>query len=349
MCAATDQDLGSPTVTLAQAQRILDHHRTQSTPIVTFEELRNSGYSAFTPTKTYVVVLADSSSYTLKVSPPPAPTSPAYAPNSLAAEHALLQLLSSQTSIPHPTAHALDTSLALLSYPYLLLSHPRGIPLSRARASGKLSPRQALLLDLRMGAYLKQLHGVQNDWFGLPAQAADALYSWQEAFTLLLETLLEEARERGVAAPYEDVRRYLSRAIGFFLFDDCEMPSLVSFAGDEDATLVQFDLESPSQDDEVPITSFLSFSHALWGDPLLEAMFCDPSAALSEGYGGSPIVFARQRTKRIWYTLFLALMVLVQTAREEQTLMGEQDTDKVEWAKQALEKCAEELRDAPCY
>jgi len=306
--------------------------------------------SAFTPTKSYVVTLEDKSAYILRIAPPAPSSTATYAPNSLATEQALLQLISQHTSIPLPAILTLDTSLSLVQYPYLLLSRPRGIPLSAAAASGALSARQRALLDLRQGAFLKQLHEqVQNEWFGLPTQAADGLYSWQEAFTLLLEELLDEACGRGVPLPYDDVRRYLSRAIGSFLFDDCDVPSLISFTGDADSTIVDFDIEKPTEGDEVEITSFLSVSHALWGDPLMETMFLEPREALLEGYGGSPIVFPRQKTTRLWYTLFLALMVLVQHKREEEARADKDGDEKVRWATETLQKCAEELEDAPCY
>ncbi|KAI8973109.1 hypothetical protein BD414DRAFT_540009 [Trametes punicea] len=291
-------------VTLEDVQRILDQHRGGSTTISDFKPLDRTGFEIFTPTKAYVVRVDDGTSYILKATPPASTASITYAPNTLAMEHALLKLVASQTDIPHPTIHVLDTSHSIVPYPYLLLSHPRGIPLSAARASGKLSPRQAALLDLRTGAYLKQLHErVQNDWFGLPSQEQDALYSWQEAFTLLLESLLEDARAAGVELPYEDVRQYLSRAIGFFLFDDCEVPSLISFTGDEDATF-----------------------------------------AFVEGYGGPLIVFGRQKTKRLWYTIFLALVVLLQAKRS-----GETENEKVKWATEVLHRSVADLKDAPCY
>ncbi|KAI0644012.1 hypothetical protein C8Q79DRAFT_913810 [Trametes meyenii] len=333
-------------VTLDDAQRIVDLHRGGSTNITDFGPFTSNGFDAFTSTRAYVVKLDDGTSYILKAAPSTSATSAPYTPNTLTIEHALYQVLSSQTDIPAPTAHSLDTSQAIVPYSYLLLSHPRGVPLSAARASGKLSPRQLALLDLRTGAYLKQLHErVQNDWFGLPSQEKDELYSWQEAFTPLLEGLLEDAQRAGIALPYEDLRRCLSRAIGFFLFDDCEVPSLVSFTGDDDTTFVDFDLERGAPGDvEIPVTSFAAFSHALWGDPLLETMFLSPSQAFIEGYGGPLIVFGRQKTKRLWYTVFLALVVLLQAKREDTTT-----NSKVQWAEETLQKAVVDLKDAPCY
>ena len=305
--------------------------------------------SAFTPTKAYTIRTSDGTSYLLKVTPPASVVSTTpYRTNALATEHALLGLLSNQTDIPTITVHALDTSESLVPYSYLLLEHPRGVPLSHARASGKLSARQLAMLDLRTGAYLKQLHErVQNDWFGLPSQEKDELYSWQEAFTPLLEGLLDEAHRAGIELPYEDLRICMCRAIGFFLFDDCEVPSLVSFTGDEDSTFVDVDLETGApggEDEEVRITSFGAFGHALWGDPLLETLFMDPSAGLVEGYGGPLIVFARQKTKRLWYSLFLALVVLVEARRQ-----GKEEHEKVQWARELAERSATALKNAPCY
>lgn len=288
----------------------------------------------------------DGTSYILKsVSPE---KSLVYQTNSLEHEHALGQLLSQHPDIPQPKAIALDTSTSIVPFPYLLLSHPQGIPLFLARSSGKLTQRQTTLLDLRLGQLYKSIHDkVQNDWFGLPSQASDELYSWQEAFTWQLEGLLNELHESGEDIPYEDIRRYLSRAIGFFLFDDCEVPSLISFLGDETTVFIDFDLDSPSSQDEIPITSIYSLSHALWGDPLLETMFFNPSAAFLEGYGENLTIFARQKTKRIWYTLFLALVIIVQNKRSESANLGH--ADKVRWARETLQKCTTELKDAPCY
>ncbi len=272
-----------------------------------------------------------------------------YTTNTIEVESDLLQILAKTTDIPHMEPLKLDTTLRIIPYPYLLLAGKPGIPLALARQSGKLSSRQSLLLDLRIGSYFKQLHeSVQNDWFGLPSQGNDELYSWQEAFTSLLEGLLHEGETIGVNIPYEDVRRYLSRAIGSFLFDDCEVPSLVSLTGDEWTVMVDFDPETPTEDEQVPITSMIPTSYALWGDPMLEAMFLEPSVAFLEGYGGSPVVFARQKTKRLWYNLFLALIVVLQA---ESSKANRSDTidSKTSWARDTLVTCIEKLKDAPCY
>jgi hypothetical protein len=68
-----------------------------------------------------------------------------------------------------------------------------------------------------------------------------------------------------------------------------------------------------------------------------------------EGEGGTLIIFPRQRTKRIWYTLFLALVVLAEAGRDK----GDGEVDdrthqKVKWARESLPRCVEMLKNAPC-
>jgi len=293
-------------------------------------------------------------SYTLVVSSSK-PSDSEYRPNSISTIAHLLTVVASQSSIPFPALHKLDTSLTLLPYHYLLLSSPppRSITLSDARKSNIFTPEQDARIDLQLGLYLRQLHSIQNDWFGIPQpndkEPMEPSYSWQESFTLLLETILIELESRSASGleleiPFEEIRRYLSRAIGFFLFDDVEVPSLIGFTLSNEDVLIS--LPSASTADEPHIVSLPIPTHALWADPMLETLFMPPgpSQALLEAYtngGGSLIVFPRQRTKRIWYTLFLAGVVLAESVRE--------DVEKVKWATELIRECMEKLKDAPCY
>ncbi|THH30739.1 hypothetical protein EUX98_g3432 [Antrodiella citrinella] len=306
--------------------------------------------SSLTSTQSYVVRATNGATFLLKAAPSTPSDHPTYSPNTLDFEYTLAQQMSKCQDIPQPNLIAFDPSLATVPYPYILSAHPAsGISLAQAHASNKLTERQILLLDLRLGSHFKRIHDeVQNDWFGLPSQEKDELYSWQEAFTSILETVLQDARDLGETLPYEEIRKYLSRAIGFFLFDDCEVPSLISFLGDEESIRVDFDPESPTQDEEIPITSVFSLSHALWGDPLLETVLLDPSPAFLEGYGGSPIIFARQKTKRMWYTLLQALVVLVQSHRSSGVDASRVDV-KRGWAREKVAQCVQALANAPCY
>jgi hypothetical protein len=291
-----------------------------------------------------------------------------YHSNSLPLAAELLTRIRTQTDIPILRSK-LNTSLSLIPYHYLLsplspFSSTSIISLPDARRSGALTPNKNVLIDLLLGKFLGQLHsGVQNDWYGLPTlggvEPGVPSYSWQETFTGLLEDLLAQVEAAGLTLPYPDIRLYLSRAIGSFLFDDVEVPSLVWFTGSEDDIYLVVPSAEGAETAPGGIAAILpNIGNALWGDPLLECFMMGkegegPSEAFLEGYVGGGgeklVVFPRQRTKRVWYTLFLALLVVTKygavASEGEEAFVGE----KRVWAKEALRRCVETLRDAPYY
>ncbi|KAJ7319078.1 hypothetical protein DFH08DRAFT_1035671 [Mycena albidolilacea] len=358
---------GEPSVSIEQAQAVVDKHFTNDdlpATIVNFTQVAQ-GFSYTPGMTTYLLDLAISSnaepthsSFLVVSSAPPPEPSEVYAPNILQLFPQIISLIRTTTPIPIPDP-ILDKSCSLLPYLYLVtpiypLTSTRLVSLSQARAANLLTPQQQALIDLQLGQYLGSLHsGAQNDWFGLPSATppADPSYDWQETFTLLLETLLHDVPalhpSLNLAPTLAALRPPLARAIGAFLFSDADTPSLVWFTGSPEDVFLAF----------TPEGAFSAFAilpvvaHALWGDPLLETFFAGPgeaSAAFWEGYraargaqDGNLMVFPRQRTKRLWYDVFLALVVL----RERR---GTED-EKTRWAGETLARCAGALRDAPCY
>jgi hypothetical protein len=213
--------------------------------------------------------------------------------------------------------------------------------------------------------------------------------SWQETFVSLFEGVLgyvkdceeKEAMERlgaprsddgagnaqprdedvesRVILPYEDLQRYMSRAIAFFLFDDVEVPSLVWLSGTEEDVYVSLPSSAQGEGDPQIIAFLPTLSHALWGDPLLESIFLSlssPNSAVSlEGYTYSPLIlFPRQRTKRLWYTIYLCLVVLGEWyLGQGSTLGGQEDArrrqEHAKCARGMIVDCVEALKDSPCY
>ncbi|KAJ6551418.1 hypothetical protein B0H19DRAFT_1157558 [Mycena capillaripes] len=354
-------------VSIEQAQAVVDKHFSNGdlpATIVNFT-LVSQGFSYTPGITTYLFDLAISSnaepthsSFLVVSSTPPSDPSEVYSPNGLRIFPNLISLIRTNTSIPIPDP-ILDASCTLLPHPYLVtpiypLTSTRLVSLSQARAAQLLTPQQQALIDLQLGQYLGSLHsGAQNDWFGLPSAIppADPSYDWQETFTLLLESLLDAVPALHPTLNLDPVlsalRLPLARAIGAFLFADADTPSLVWFTGSPDDVFLAF----------TPEGAFSAFAilpavaHALWGDPLLEAMFAGPggaSDAFWEGYrnargeqDGRLIVFPRQRTKRLWYDVFMALVVL----RERRGM----EDEKTRWAGESLRRCAEALQDAPFH
>jgi hypothetical protein len=142
------------------------------------------------------------------------------------------------------------------------------------------------------------------------------------------------------------LRPPLARAIGAFLLSDADAPSLVWFTGSAEDVFLAFTPEARSAR-----SRSCSRSRTRCGATRFEAFFAGPgeaSAAFWEGYrtargtqNGGLMVFPRQRTKRLWYDVFLALVV----PRERH---GTED-EKTRWAGETPVKCAGASRDAPCY
>ncbi|KII89235.1 hypothetical protein PLICRDRAFT_175453 [Plicaturopsis crispa FD-325 SS-3] len=348
-------------LTLKQAQQVINVHFDPSYIISSLEESRDDGYSYSPTTKSYLLHVSaptdDNLTYLLLLSHPNPPPSPApILPLELL--QVLHNLIATQTSIPIPALHTFSTSLDVLPYYYALFAHPyvpgpNVMTLAHARDQGRLSEVDDVRLDLQLGVYLKQLHAIQNDWFGVPEASAAAPTSsllssaftfdehaltWQEAFTPLLEKIIDALEP--TYPELADARLYLSRAIGFFLFDDVEVPSLVSVTGGAEDVWLSV---PPGSEPSIVFLHPRILTHVIWGDTLLALLLLPPgpSQALCEAYTDGPLtIFPRQQTKRVWYVLFVACLVL---------LNGGAKSEKGPWALEKLRECVVKLKDAPYY
>ena len=227
--------------------------------------------------------------------------------------------------MPVPTALVSDTTKSLVDFDYLLLPHP---------SPAALPTRTLTASEGRtFGQQLRKIHGIDNDWFGVPGEPSNVI-SWEEAFTLLLEALLDkaEADELWETVKIEHVRGALSQAIGFFLFDDVEVPSLVWLTGDE-LSAIEVEENGKSK------LTFLGFSHAVWGDPRMEHVFMDKVEDIREGYDHDLFPLPRQRIKGVWYSLFYALLVLTES----------EDVQRVQRARVKVKECVDGLQLAKYF
>lgn len=408
----------TPAITLKEAQDIVAEYEGNEVSVTSLVEVGNAGFSYTASKRIYDITLTSASArYLLLTSPLHSDSKHDSSPTitaTLQEISALLTRVVSCTNVPMPKPVARDSSGGNGRWGFgwllLLIPQPSQVPAdmstsisSLASLRPTLSPRQLARVELRLGTYLRALHGVTNEWFGRPVEstviqsgptlfpsflqttsgnekgeeAEDwSKYSWQDTFVLMLEELIAELCEadRGASSlslreelgiDVEELRRYLSRAIGAFLFDDVESPGLVWVTGSEADVLVSLPLKDGTEiEDEIEAEADIAYllptlSHALWGDPLMETWFVPPgpSQAVKEGYFGGEgtlIVFPRQKTKRVWYTIYLALLVLAEERRggnKGATGQGGDSTgrDKVQWAREVLPKCVKALKDAPCY
>ncbi|KAF7313833.1 hypothetical protein HMN09_00540800 [Mycena chlorophos] len=341
-------------ISIEQAQAIVAKAFLESAPTITSISEIPHGYSFTSSQTSYILDLALGSnvdathSSFLVVSTDDASPSGSL-PNSLSLFPQLLNTIRSNTSIPIPSP-ILDETRSVIPHTYLItpiypIVSTHLISLAQARESAILSAQQSAVIDLQLGQWLGELHkGAQNDYFGLPSATtpADPSYDWQDTFVALLEEQLDLAATRHPELPIDGFRATLGRAISAFLWSDVDVPSLVWFTGSPDDVFLAF---TPSGQFSA-FALLPAFAHAVWGDPLLETFFIGASNAFWEGYravrgeqDSAIMVFPRQRTKRVWYDVFLALVVLNQRDK--------MSDDKTSWALDCLHKSAETLKNAP--
>jgi len=236
------------------------------------------------------------------------------------ATKSILSQIAKRSDVPVPQVLVSDATKTLVDFDYLLLPHPS----PAALPTRTLSAAE----ERTFGQHLRKIHAIDNDWFGVPGEPSDVI-SWEEAFTLLLEALLDktEADELWDTVKIDHVRGALSRAIGFFLFDDVEVPSLVWLTGDESSAM------EVEENGESKLT-LLGFSHAVWGDPRMERVFMDEVRDVQEGYNENLFLVPRQRIKGVWYSLFFALLIIAES----------EDVRRVERARLKVEECVDELQ-----
>ena len=236
------------------------------------------------------------------------------------ATKSILSEIAQRSDVPVPRVLASDATKTLVDFDYLLLSHP---------SPAALPTRTLTAPEGRtFGQQLRKIHGIDNDWFGVPGEPSTVI-SWEEAFTLLLEALLDktETDELWETVKIEHVRGALSQAIAFFLFDDVEVPSLVWLTGDE-LSVIEVEENGESK------LTFLGFSHAVWGDPRMEHVFMDEVKDIREGYDENLFPLPRQKIKGVWYSLFYALLMVTES----------EDVQRVARARLEVKECVDRLQ-----
>lgn len=318
-----------------QAQLILDRHLSdESVAVVAVTNMTKNILFGASGVQTYLVSVAGDNKpdYVLKVytndKSTRRPTT--YAANSIKEEYDLLVHLrtrwissssASKFELPTPIATTKTTD----SFSYSLFSRPRGTPATFSA----MNKDEKIKFDYCIGNFLRLLHQIDGEFFGRPGTPEDERqYTWQDAFVLALEEALDSVQDTvGPDFPGETIRRQLSCAIGSFLFDDVEWPSLVTITADEGSFLL-------SEDNNVVCTLANGLPRAVWGDPLMERLFVEPRWPLVMGYkereGSTPEYFAngspdkssisesgltilpRQNTKMLWYQLYAALIPIAE-------------------------------------
>ncbi|WP_437542280.1 aminoglycoside phosphotransferase family protein [Sorangium sp. So ce367] len=258
-------------------------------------ELKDGWFNA-----AYNIRLADGREVILKIAPPRGAEVMFYEKNIMATEVAAMRLVRRNPAIPVPQIYHFDDTRDLCDSDYFFMEKIAADNLEHVKPS--LSPETQASIDLHIGEIVRAINGFTGTYFGYDGNPDLRASTWREAFTRIMESVLEDGARKGVAYDqgYDEIRAAVLR----------HAPAL-----DEVTTpcLVHWDVWNPNVFvKEGRVAGIIDFERALWADPLMEAQFRLLSAegitSCMRGYGKTSFTFEEERRCRL-YSLHLALVM----------------------------------------
>lgn len=261
---------------------------------------------------TYGVELGDGTRAVVKTAPTSSDQLLSHEHRLLRAEAMVYQLAEADPALLMPRLLLADFTHTVLPGDAVVASWAPGVPVEQVP---ELAARTAVDRERALGAVMGRLHALRGDRFGyLDSEGTLRGDTWTEAFGLMVEALLADARRWGVPVPADETRAALRRHRA--ATDDVRQPSLVH------ADLWPGNLfVDPATG---ALTAVIDPERAFWGDPLFDVVGAEPlrndwpSPALVAGHAdtgdplplGTPLGQARLALCR----LYLALVMTVEVA-----------------------------------
>jgi aminoglycoside phosphotransferase (APT) family kinase protein len=281
------------------------------TEAVTTVPLSGGGFASVTR-----IDLADGRSVVLKVGPSSEIGILAYEDGVVGAEARYLRLIERRLpGAPCPKVHHHGTDKSPGGSEWLITEFLPGVALTSLERE---ADRNTVRADL--GAAVARLHTITGDRFGFDGGRAGGR-TWREAFTAIIESLLDDAVRWnvGLVVPAERIRAAVAGTAD--VLDDVDRPALLHFDLWDGNVLCAADPNG-----RWGLAGLVDGERFLFGDPLLDfvssALFQqieledDPAHPFVLGYAaeaGRPTTFtARERRRLELYRLHLYLLMTVE-------------------------------------
>lgn len=231
-------------------------------------------------------------------------------------EFYVYQLLKEQ-NIPIPKMFGYDFSRKDIPCDYLFLERVKGKSWSKYLLDFKLIRKSNPSLMKQLGKINAVLHGVEGDWFGYIKDNGCHRYDlWSDAFTAMVNDLLEEAKQRGYNLPYTEIRAAVNSRRE--LLDEIKKPKLVNF------DMWTGNIYLASNKGKLNISGIIDFERFFFGDPL--ATFpsfvhtkLEKESNFISGYSeviGKPFKLKDEdRSRLVLYSIYAYLVEVVGTYR----------------------------------
>jgi aminoglycoside phosphotransferase (APT) family kinase protein len=255
----------------------------------------------------YRIRLRDGRQVVLKIAPPADVEVLTREVGMMRAELAAMRLVAENTSVPVPRVDHADLSHELVDADYFFMEYIDADNFGIAAAEALLAPEVVAAGNRELGQLNRQINEVVGPHFGPLVGEGSA--TWHEAFTKMIEDTLDDRARAQVDIGWndDDIRGVLAEHAS--TLDEVTVPHLV-----------EVDLWAKnSMIRDGRIVAILDHERAVWGDPLMEAGltgldfpdFGDP-ADFMVGFGLARLTPA-ERTRRRLYSLYLALIMVVET------------------------------------
>jgi Ser/Thr protein kinase RdoA (MazF antagonist) len=284
---------------LEAVQAIVTHQFGNQRRLVAFEELKEGYFNAAARLE-----LDDGLRVVLKAAPPPGMPILRYERDILRVEVESLRLVGAQTGVPVPQVLAYDPSRRLLESEYFLMECLPGTPFHKLRPV--CSAEQQEVVELEMGRLAREIGSLHGSAFGYFAQPTPAGVSWRECFAGMLQGVLQDGEVAGVGLPMTYAEMYGLLEAHFGVLETVTIPQLVHWDLWDGNVFVD-----PAT---YAITGLIDFERALWGDPLMEAIFRvpEPRGAYARGYGGELLGAPGATLRRSLYNVYLYLIMIIE-------------------------------------
>jgi aminoglycoside phosphotransferase (APT) family kinase protein len=273
----------------------------------------------------YRIRLRDGAEVVLKIAPPPHVEVMTYERGAMGIELASLRLIAEHTSVPVPRIDYADRSRELCDADWFFMPFIDADNFGIVRDSLTAAERDAY--DEALGAANRELNSIRGAAFGPLAGPGDP--TWRACFTRMIGDVLADGERRGVdlGFGYDRIRELI--AAHRDCLDEVTEPRFVEWDLWDSNVMVR----------DGKLVAIIDHERAFYGDPLLEAGFTaldlpafGDSAAFVRGYG-HPELTATQRQRRRLYTLYLVLIMIIETE-----CRGHTDTGQYDWARVRLQE-----------
>jgi len=311
----------------ADIQRVANH-TFGKLPLLSVRELTDGWFN----TAFHITMGEGQVQTVLKVGPPDEADILSYEKDLLRAEVETMKLVARNPDIPVPRITGDDFSRTYLPYDYYFMDFIDGTTWDKIRNT--LSAAQNNIIEFQLGQITAHINAYENTTFGYYAFGRE-IDNWPDAFRWMCELLYADAKRYQIAVELSEQEFFDKFEEHRVIFAEITRPQLVHWDLWAGNIFITFAGDTPK------IVGIIDFERALWGDPLMESYPGRLGGIRNyiAGYGEAILATHAQRLRRIFYNIYLHLIMIIEDGPRQFN-----DKGSVKWAQERLRQDIKMLR-----